>query len=467
MAENKKREQKPKRRLSFTGLGIRTFGQTVFLTTNFYFSNNLVSHASACAFGFLFSFIPVVMMILTVLIRILHTSGDTIKALLQQVAIFSETLDLDRIIQSVISVKGISAFEIGLGFAIFWMARRFFASLVISLQAIFKTRIKQRPVISQVFVFVGEAVFVLATTITIAAVLFFKSIQHASFFENIIQRLPLLAKIDALNLATIVPLAAMFFIVAISYRAMSFSKPKWTLCLLSSGGLTAIFWAVLKIMKLFTNVSRYNMVYGVMSNIIVLLLEVFMFFSLYLFFAQLIFVVQFFDELLLGELYTLPGSNKKQLGAKLKRKLFMKPDYFLKKNDKVIKYSEGNYIYRNGDQDIDAFYVVNGTVEVIHKNIFTFVERGGFFGEEACLLNEQRNEDAIAATDVTLIRVPSEAFLSHLEKNQESNQKALSQISEYFAKIFDQDSTIEHNKQLNSKDNNLGEQIKKAFTKKL
>jgi membrane protein len=42
----------------------------------------------------------------------------------------------------------------------------------------------------------------------------------------------------------------------------------------------------------FINLNNYNIVYGVLSNTIVLLLEAFFFFTIFLFFAEMVFVRQ-------------------------------------------------------------------------------------------------------------------------------------------------------------------------------
>ena len=55
-----------------------TIAQSIFLTIKYFVQNRLFSYASACSFDFLFSFIPIAMMIVTILVRILHASPDTV-----------------------------------------------------------------------------------------------------------------------------------------------------------------------------------------------------------------------------------------------------------------------------------------------------------------------------------------------------------------------------------------------------
>ena len=66
----------------------RTFFQAIFISFRLFIQNSLSTYASACAFGFFFSMLPVLLMILIVLIRILHAEQNIIYQLYQFVANF-------------------------------------------------------------------------------------------------------------------------------------------------------------------------------------------------------------------------------------------------------------------------------------------------------------------------------------------------------------------------------------------
>lgn len=199
---------------------------------------------------------------------------------------------------------------------------------------------------------------------------------------------------------------------------------------------TFIFSVVLKIMLEFINFNAYNIIYGVLGNAIVLLLGVFMFFVIFLFFAQWLFVYQFFDTLLLCELYILPDHNEPGIFATIKRALFIRPDHLMIKNGNLVFFKQNEHIYSLNEESTDAYYLVRGTVKLQTKNHISFIERGKFFGEEACMLNGIRTEDAVACTDVDVIRIPEETFFSLLERNPKVSRKVLSLISNYFSKFY-------------------------------
>ena len=101
-------------------------GQSIYLTLNFYFQNNLDNSASACAFGFLFSFIPITMMIVAILVTILHSSPQIINVLLEFAEQFKDVFDIKPFINSLMKIHSFNWVEFLLAVFIFWMARKFF-----------------------------------------------------------------------------------------------------------------------------------------------------------------------------------------------------------------------------------------------------------------------------------------------------------------------------------------------------
>src|SRR5574344_2241430 len=77
-------------------------GQSIYLTLVFYIQNNLYNCAAACAFGFLFSVIPVVMMVLAVLVRFLHASPKLIDSILQFASQYRTMFDASSFINSIV-----------------------------------------------------------------------------------------------------------------------------------------------------------------------------------------------------------------------------------------------------------------------------------------------------------------------------------------------------------------------------
>ena len=417
-------------------LTARTLLQTIYLAVNFTSSNDLLAYAASCAFGFLLSFIPVVMMILTILVRFMHTKTQLVKDMLEFYPLIRGVINLDTLIDSIRQMKKVTNFEVIVSIAIIWMARRFFILLTRSMRRIFKKNYRAQKGFIFLIAFAAEALL----TIAISALIFFfvasRSLIRLSILDELTLTYPELMEAFSDLMAGTLPYVLMFIGSIVVYKFLSLTKPPLVQCIFPALGCTFSFWGFRKLMRLFINVNRYNTVYGVLSNAIVLLLEVYFFFIIFLFFAQLLFVNQFFDTLVMGELYTLPGRDDIKIKSTLKRLLFLQPDSLLYNKDNVIHFKRGSYVYKRNQTGTDSYYIVRGTVRIAHKNNLSYLSRGDFFGEESGMLDEERKNDALAVTDVELVRIPLELFTSLLNRNPEIAKESLSKISSYFDRLF-------------------------------
>lgn len=411
--------------------------QSLYLTLFFYVDNDMFSYASACAFGFLFSFIPVVMLILVIVLQILHASPETITALIRQTSYLSDAFNLEYITALIANLKGISVFETVMGLAIVWMARRFFSSVNFSMNKLFRQMTSPHPVLRQLLIFAGEALLIIVTSATVFMVITCKTVFQLEMFGSMDAHFPGLSNAFRTRLANLAPTALLFLCVLVCYKGWSRTRPPWSLCIAAAAANTAVFWLFRKIMMAFININNYNIIYGVLSSVIVLLLEVYFFFVLFLFFAQYLFVCQFFDTLLLSQLYLLPDRKEAHFISAIKRSIFIHPDFLLASQaEQVIFCPKGSTIYRQGEYGDAVFYVVDGTVELSDQENMSRVKRGAFFGEGECLLSQKRWGNARADTDVQVVKIKSQTFLSLFELNPAVAKKALAQISDYFAKFY-------------------------------
>lgn len=411
-------------------ISFRTLLQELFLTYSFFIQNDLLTYASSCAFGFLFSFIPVVIMTAAILIRILHASPDILHKLFSSDIFASSTLDLPEIVNSFLQVEGSILFEVVIGVSLLWMARRFFNSVVKGLHCIFHMESKRRPVVWQMGIILGEVLLVVVLALLIFVFTTAESLMSTDLLRQII---PQFVRDASSWLLRFVPAGLMFCFVAVTFRVGSGTKPSGILCMVLSAACTLLFSGFLFVFSYFVDMTRYNLIYGILSNSIVLLLEVFTFFILFLFFAQGIFVHQFFDQLLLAELYLLPSRDSIKFSAAIRRMMFIKPDYFIRNKSSLITCPAGSVIFSEGDESNDVFYVAEGSVRLTKTNRIAYCDRGGFFGEFSCILARSRDITAIAETDVKILRVEADTFTAMLEKNPAASRKALAQISAYFA----------------------------------
>lgn len=409
---------------------LRTFIQESFLTIEFFMQNDLITYASACAFGFLFSLLPILIMTASILIGVLDTSPEALDFLYDMDSSLLSVIDVPQVIDFILHFNSGLFFKIVLGVFIFWMARRLFMSTVKGIRCIFHTESQRRPFIYQLIIIASEVVLVVSLSLIIFLISSGSTLLQLPFFKSFIP--PFVYSLLS-TIISFTPVILMFFIVSISYRVAPGIKLPWSKNFLATLCCTVSFFVFSYFSSYFTDIAKYNMIYGVLSAIIMLLLRVFVFFILYLFFAQALFVHHFFNQLLLAELYLLPSRDTENLILLFRRLLFVDPDYFINKKSIGIEYGKGSIIYNAGDASKDIFYIAQGSVTVTKNNFVEYYDRGSFFGEVACILGKNREESATAVSDVHLIKIDAEDFLFMLEKNPEANKKALSRLSSYFS----------------------------------
>lgn len=158
------------------------FLQGAYITSSLYVKNNLDACASACSFGFIFSFMPIILLILTIFINILHVSSFAVQTIISLAEDLGAGFDVMKFIDTLSDGATLSFVNIVLGFFIVWMARKLFLSIVQGLAQIFKPVARARPIIKQLLTFAGVLIAVI-----VAAVMFFcRFYNSANFFSSII-----------------------------------------------------------------------------------------------------------------------------------------------------------------------------------------------------------------------------------------------------------------------------------------
>jgi len=93
------------------------------------------------------------------------------------------------------------------------------------------------------------------------------------------------------------------------------------------------------------------------------------------------------------------------------------------KKGRKLQFGKGQIIQQRGDEGSEFWYIESGSVQIGRFSedgeltLFTMIEAGESFGEQAFLGEFPRMVDAIAATECTVIRI-GEAELQHLLETQ-------------------------------------------------
>ncbi len=410
------------------------FGQMLYLTISNFTKNAMWESASACAFGFIFSFIPVTLIIFTVLVGILRIYPNIYNFIISFTEQFDSVVNITPVLDKLIEIRSVSSFNIFLGVWVIWMARKLFNSIIIAMNKVFRSVSPRKSWFNQILTFIIEFSVTLLIAVIIIAAFVFSQILSLPFFQTILEYFPLLQKQSSANLGTFVLYLILFISTVIAYRIIPGTKPLLRRCIFYAALSTISFFIVSYFLNTFMNVTNYNTVYGTISSLVVLMMKVYMFFIIFLFCAQMIYVSQFFDTLLRSEIYLLPPYSSKSLGDYLRRFLFINPSE-IQTPQNTVRLEIGQTLYHKDEKVTKVYYLKSGAVSEASDHGFTLRTQGSFFGDVQCLLNENYNSTVQALSDCELISFSSEEFRQIVEKSHHAARKAISKISEYTSTV--------------------------------
>jgi membrane protein len=411
------------------------FGQMLYLTLSNFTKNAMWESASACAFGFIFSFIPVTMIIFTVLVGILRIYPNIYNFIVSFTGQFDSVVKITPVLDKMLQIRSFSSFNIFLAVWIIWMARKLFNSIIIAMNKVFRSVSRRKGWFNQVLTFIIEFSITLIIAVVIISAFVFSQIMSLPFFQTILAYFPLLEKQSSSNLATFVLYFILFISTVIAYRVIPGTKPMLRRCIFYAALSTAAFFIVSCFLNMFMNVTNYNAVYGTISSLVVLMMKVYLFFIIFLFCAQMIYVSQFFHTLLKSEIYQLPPSGTKGIGAYLRRFLFINPSQ-IQTQDNTVKLAAGDILYKADDKVEKVYYLKSGAINEASTLGYTLRSQGTFLGDVQCILNQPYQATAEALADCELISFTAEEFMQIIERSHHAARKAISKISEYTATAY-------------------------------
>ena len=411
------------------------FGQILYLTLSNFTKNALWESASACAFGFIFSFIPVTMIIFTVLVGILRIYPNIYNFIISFTEQFDAVVKITPVLDRLLQIRSFSSFNIFLAVWIIWMARKLFNSIIIAMNKVFRSVSKRKSWFNQILTFIIEFSITLIIAVIIIAAFIFSQIMSLPFFQTLLAYFPLLEKQSSSNLATFVLYFILFISTVIAYRIIPGTKPLLRRCVFYASLSTAAFFIVSWFLNIFMNVTNYNAVYGTISSLVVLMMKVYLFFVIFLFCAQMIYVSQFFDTLLRSEIYLLPAFESKGMGNYLRRFLFINPSE-IQTEQNTVRLAIGEILYSKEDKVTKVYFLKSGAITEASDKGFTLRSQGCFLGDVQCILNQTYQADTQALADCELISFTAEEFMDIIERSHHAARKAISKISEYTATAY-------------------------------
>ena len=406
-------------------------GQIVYLTCSNFEANNLWESASSCSFGFIFSFVPLALIILTVLVGIIRVSPG----ILEYVNVFAQEIesivDIRPFLNNIINKRNFHIVDVFLAFWIIWMARKLFQSIVRALNKIFNSVTKRRGILNQAIMFISEFIIVIIIASIIIFTFSFNQLVTSNFFEPLQEFLPSIVSQNSHTIVTIAMYFIIFFCTLLAYKFISGIHPPLWMCFIYALLDTLCFYLISLWVSKFINLTNYNIVYGTISTIIVLMMKVYFFFVFFLFFAQMIYVTQNFNLLLKCEVYLLPARERHGWMLQLRRMLFINPAA-LKTATNSKTCQTGEAVFNAGDKAENVYYIRTGTItEKFENGESQIFEKGSFVGDTQCLLDERYRGTGVATSDCKLIIFTAAEFKELMKKSPKAASKALSKLAEF------------------------------------
>ncbi len=215
-------------------------------------------------------------------------------------------------------------------------------------------------------------------------------------------------------------ITAIFF--SFVYKVIPTAKIKLTLAL--AGG--AIFAFLMEIAKQFftwyiANYTRYDVIFGSLEAVVILVIWVFYIALIFLFCAEIMSSYQRRDILLLERALLKP--LKKSM--RVEERLFKKFGH---------TYEKDSIVFNEGDSGHEMFYVLSGRVflekvDCHIKKILAEMGPGQYFGEMAALIDIKRSATAHVIEDSHLAVIDGNTFRDTLRESQEIGMHMLKEFS--------------------------------------
>jgi len=420
----------------------KTLLQRLIITLQFFADNSLANHASACAYGFLLSAAPVLMLLSFLLFSMFNSlisgannvGGESVlPRIIANIPFLNEVLDHDWLLRELSSIaesgmrlRGIAGFISVIW--IFWSGRIFILSLQRGLKVIFTGTQKRNPLFEIMLVLIVELavltgamlmIFFSATARKIYN--FFDFYPKTAFFRNVLLFMNI----------RVVSFFLMIFIFYFVCRFLVANGPCRVSALWGSLCFAFSYTVFSRVLAEFLIQTKYNFLYGALGSLVFMLVNVFFFFMIFFFCAQLTKVLDSFDALLFLRLRQFKMKAVRP-GLDPERALFISEKGRLQKY--YHAYPENTVIFSKGDAGNDIFYLLEGEVNVYMSEVDSSekpvtLKSGAFFGEMGHILSENRTATVRTKTAVITLVLPPNLFDDMLKYDPSLDRTIMEQLS--------------------------------------
>jgi len=387
-------------------------------TVNF-FDNGNTNHAAAIAFYSLLSIIPLVLLTALTTSLFWGSHAYLYEGLYKWLSYYQTGISVDvmaRIIGKIgnnIKITGIIAL-----FTTIWFSSFVFGAMETAFNTIFRSYKIRSFFVSKVL---ATAMIPLCWLVAIGLV-------FANYFGNLLfQHLSLVSGHFLFSLewlfAGIAPFVVAGVFFALIYKVLPTNKISWKGALLGS----IAFCLLLNLAKLIfawyiVNFSTYDIIFGSLEKIIILLIWVFYIAFIFLFCAELVASYERHDLLLIEKAFAARNNDNLVLENLLFRRFGR-------------LYKRGSCIFSEGEKGTALYYILFGEIILTKsgtagtQDIVQTLKMGNFFGETAALSGEPQHFSAYATTDSEIACIEAPTWRRLLRENERAALTILREIT--------------------------------------
>ncbi len=313
-----------------------------------------------------------------------------------------------------------------------WLSAMIFDSMATAINIIFRSQKKRNFFKSKLLAIsmIPLAWIVGIASVAISYITALLVSQPAMFMESLGFSL---SAASAMLLRYIVPylITTLFFIVV--YRVIPTAKIRLSVAVAGS----AICALLLEIAKQFftwyvANYTRYDVIFGSLEAVVILVIGVFYIALIFLFCAEMMSSYQRRDILLLEGAIIKPHKSLLKVDERLFKKFGR-------------TYEKGSIVFNEGDGGHEMFYVLSGRiflekVDCQVKKVLAEMRPGQYFGEMAALIDISRSATARAAEHSRLAVIDGNTFRDML---RESQDVALHMLQEFSRRLKNSNMALE------------------------
>jgi len=393
-----------------------------------YGESGLANHAAACAYGFLLSMAPMLLLLTFLIFFTLGSSPGTITSLLGTIPFFGNILD-EKWLSSVIFIfarPGIPGLISAI--SVIWAGRILALSIQRGLKIVFPETTKRSPFKNTLVTLAMEISVILFVLVVIISS---RTVMRFYEFFDFNPKISFLHFFTSHSGGQVFSISLLGLASYCVYRSVPANAPRKFSAFQGAFFCSLAYSCTVLLLGFILNKARYNFIYGTFGNLIIILINVYFFFTFFFIGAQLAFVTDFFDAMLFSRLRLLKNKafeNKKSFKFlkdflnKYRYSILMYRFFNPAKNNlkKYFRnYSKGEIIFSHDDSiDITEkiFYLLEGEVEIMispfHGNecFFGILKADSFFGGAGHLASEDQSTAVKAISNVSVIVIPPVLF---------------------------------------------------------